>query len=73
MDGKLVCKGVKASATWLNDTTVSQDMFLGFRGLVREDSLDAPLVKRIIKKQRRVYTKGIPDAANNVLPLEIGI
>ena len=72
-DGTLVCKGVKASATWLNDTTVSQDMFLGFRGLVREDSLDAPLVKRIIKKQRRIYTKGIPDAANNVLPLEIGI
>ena len=73
MDGKLVCKGVKSSATWINDTTVSQDMFLGFRGLVREDSLDAPLVKRIIKKQHRIYTKGIPDAANNISPLAIGI
>ena len=71
-DDKVVIKGVKASATWLSDDTVSQSQFLGFRSLVREDSLDAPLVKRIIKKQRRVYTKGTPDADNNVLPLEIG-
>jgi hypothetical protein len=72
-DGKVVIKGVKSSATWLSADTVSQDMFLGFRSLIREDSLDAPLVKRIIKKQRRVYTKGTPDTDNNILPLEIGV
>ena len=72
-DGIVKIKGVKASATWLSADTVSQDMFLGFRSLIRADSLDAPLVKRIVKKQRRVYTKGIPGADNNVLPLEIGV
>jgi hypothetical protein len=71
-DDRTVVKGVKANAVWISSDTVEQDQFVGFRGLVRMGSLDAPLVMRIRKKQRRVYTKGIPTAAGDVLPLEIG-
>ena len=71
-DDKTVLKGVKASAVWISSDTVEQDMFVGFRGLVRNGSLDAPLVKRIKKTQRRIYTKGKPTAGGDVLPLEFG-
>jgi len=71
-DDKIVLKGVRANAEWISSDTVEQDQFVGFRGLVRLGSLDAPLVKRITKKQRRIYTKGIPTAAGNVLPLTLG-
>ena len=66
-------KGIRASATWVDDSTVRQDMFVGFRGLVRHGSLDAPLVRQVTKKLRRVYTKGRPTASGEVLPLEIGL
>jgi len=65
-------KGVRANAVWLSSSVVEQDQFVGFRGLVRHGSLDAPIVKRIRKKQHRIYTKGIPDATGRVSPLEIG-
>jgi len=71
-DGDMKVKGVRKDATWVDDSTVEQDLFVGFRGLVRRASLDAPLVTRIRKKQRRVYLKGSPSANGVVLPLEIG-
>ena len=71
-DGDVKVKGVRKSAIWLNETTVEQDLFVGFRGLVRRCSLDAPLVTKIRKKQRRVYLKGSPAANGVVHPLEIG-
>lgn len=71
-DGDTKVKGVRKNAVWLSDDTVSQDQFVGFRGLVRHGSLDAPIVKRITKKMRRVYTKGKPAANGEVSPLEIG-
>ena len=71
-DGDMRVKGVRRDAVWIDDSTVEQDMFVGFRGLVRHGSLDAPIVKRITKKQRRVYNKGRPTANGVVLPLEIG-
>ena len=72
-DGQVKVKGVRKNATWLDDSTVEQDMFVGFRGLVRQASLDAPIVRRIRKTQRRTYSKGRPTAGGDVLPLEIGV
>jgi len=72
-DGQVKVKGVRKDATWIDDSTVEQDMFVGFRGLVRQASLDAPIVRRIRKTQRRTYSKGRPTAGGDVLPLEIGM
>jgi len=71
-DGEMRVKGVRKDAVWVDDSTVEQDQFVGFRGLVRRGSLDAPIVLRITKKQRRAYLKGRPTANGVVLPLEIG-
>lgn len=70
-DGAMTVKGVRKNAVWIDGSTVDQDQFVGFRGLIRSGSLSAPIVKRIRKTQHRVYRKGTPDAAGRVHPLEI--
>jgi len=64
-------KGVRKNAVWLSDNHIRQDRFVGFRGLVREGSLDAPIVHPIEKRLSRNYTKGIALADGRVQPLEI--
>jgi len=72
-DGELTVKGIRHNAEWISPDTVIQDQFVGFRGLIRHGSLDAPIVRKIRKKQHRVYTKGKPDAAGYVQPLELSL
>ena len=70
-DDKVKCKGVRATATWLDDCTVVQDRFVGFRGLLREGSLDAPIVHPITKRLSRRYTKGVVKPGGVVLPFAL--
>lgn len=66
---KRVTKGVRKTAIWLDNSRVSQDRFIGFKGLLRRGSLDAPIVQQQIKVLKREYTKGRPQKDGRVLPL----
>ena len=72
-DDERKVKGIRRKAVWISEDTVRQDQFVGFRGLIRLGSLDAPIVKTIKKRQKRIYRKGKPTSGGRVLPLEIGI
>lgn len=64
-------KGVKRKAEWLDDATVSQVQFVGFKGLLRSGQLDAPIVYDIKKHLSREYTKGTVTRSGKVLPLRL--
>lgn len=64
-------KGVRARAKWLDGSTVEQDRFTGFRGLLRAGSLDAPIVATQVKHLNRRYTKGRVMKSGRVLPLRL--
>jgi len=70
-DDKKKVKGVRHNAKWLSDSLISQDYFVGFKGLLRAKSLDAPIVFTIQKKLSRVYTKGTVTPSGHVLPLRL--
>ena len=61
-------KGVRHNATWTAPNAVVQDHFVGFRGLLREGQLDAPIVTTIEKKLARVYLKGDVGTDGRVSP-----
>jgi len=67
-DDMKTVKGVKKNAEWLSDNTVRQDMFVGFNGMLNQGNLSYPIVKKIIKTQKRIYTKGIVQPNGKVLP-----
>lgn len=67
-DGDKKVKGVRHNAKWLSDSLISQDYFVGFKGLLRTGSLDAPIVFTIQKNLSRLYTKGVVTASGDVLP-----
>jgi len=66
-------KGVRHNAKWINDNTVEQVKFTGFRGLLRQGSLDAPIVSMQRKVLRRVYDKGIVLKSGKVKPLRFDL
>lgn len=71
-DGEKKVKGVRHNATWISEDDVVQDHFVGFRGLLREGSLDSPIVYSVQKHLSRAYTKGTVSASGNVSPLRLG-
>jgi hypothetical protein len=71
MDGKQVTKGIRATAVRVAHNTYEQDKFVGFRGLLQRGKLDAPIVERVRKKLRRVYSKGKVLKSGKVKPLRV--
>jgi hypothetical protein len=72
IDGSVKIKGIRATAVRVAHNTYEQDKFVGFRGLLQQGRLDAPIVQRIRKKLRRVYTKGDVLPSGKVLPFHLG-
>lgn len=71
IDGERVTKGIRATAVRIAHNTYEQDKFVGFRGLLQRGKLDAPLVERVRKKLKRVYTKGKVLKSGKVKPLRV--
>jgi hypothetical protein len=69
MDDETKIKGIRAMAVKVAHNTYEQDRFVGFRGLLQEGKLSAPIVHKHRKKLRRVYTKGTVLPSGKVLPL----
>lgn len=72
VDGERTLKGVRALAVETAPGEFTQDHFVGFRGLLREGSLDAPLVYPVTKTQARIYRKGTTGKGGWVSPLRLG-
>ena len=68
-DDKQVTKGVRRNARWLDEATVQQVQFVGFKGLLKRGSLEAPIVRQQVKHLNRTYTKGRVQPDGRVLPL----
>jgi hypothetical protein len=66
-----VCKGVRASATWLDRNTVQQEKWSSLKGLLRSGDLSAPTTELIEKRLSRVYDKGTVTRSGRVLPLRL--
>jgi hypothetical protein len=64
-------KGVRKSATWLDASTVRQERFSTLVGLTRAGDLDAPVVEPVVKRLRRVYTKGEVEGSGDVRPFRL--
>jgi len=70
-DGNVKIKGIRRNALVRNDGGYEQDQFTGFAGLLRSGSLEAPTVKRIVKRLKRNYTKGKVTSRGRVLPFTL--
>lgn len=68
LDGAQKTKGVRAKATEVARGEYEQDQFVSLRGACLRGHSGGPLVRRVRKKLRRVYTKGTVDASGRVLP-----
>lgn len=64
-------KGVKRRAVRIDAQTYAQDQFSSLVGLVRRGDLSAPIVTRITKKLRRIYTKATVNADGSCTPLRL--
>lgn len=62
-------KGVKRRAVRIDANTYAQDTFSTLVGLVRRGDLSAPIVTRIEKKLKRIYTKATVNADGSCSPL----
>lgn len=71
-EGKRVTKGVKASAQWLDDDTIIQEQWAKIPGLLRRGDMTTPVIKKVTKHLKRIYTKGTVTATGEVVPLELG-
>lgn len=65
---KVKTKGVRKDAIWLDGNRVQQEQWSGLKGLLRDDAMDAPRTRKIIKNLKRRYDKGAVSEAGNVLP-----
>lgn len=69
--GNRVCKGVKKSARWISSDTVIQEEWRKLPGLMREGSLNSPIIIEKTKHLKRVYDKGIVTPSGWVKPLTL--
>jgi len=72
IDGDAKTKGIRANAVQIALNTYEQDKFVGFRGLLQQGQLQAPVVYKIKKKLKRVYNKGTVGKDGRVTPLRLG-
>lgn len=70
---KVKIKGVRNNAVWFDEWTVSQEQWTGLKGLVRDGDVTAPRTRKIIKRLKRVYSKGIVSAEGVVRPHELNL
>ena len=71
LDGKQVCKGVRASAVWVNPSEVEQEQWSTLKGLIRAQDLTAPRTRTIRKRLQRLYDKGVVASSGAVSPLTL--
>ncbi len=62
-------KGVRKSARALGASVYIQDQFAGYSTMLRSIGDGVVSVKKVIKRLRRKYEKGIPDAEGRVHPI----
>lgn len=72
-DGQVKIKGIRKKARVINEYTFEQELFVGFKGLLREGSLDAPIIYPIQKSLTRNYSKGSVQENGDVLPLALSL
>lgn len=70
-DDKEKVKGVKRSAVWIDAETVEQYNFSSLRGLIARGDLSAPIITKVRKRLRRIYTKATVAADGNCSPLRL--
>ena len=68
---KLVCKGVRAKARWLDESTVEQEQWSSLPGLIHTGQLSAPTTIQMTKHLARVYGKGKVAPGGEVSPLTL--
>lgn len=71
LDGVQKTKGVRKTADWIDQNSVIQDVFVGFKGLLMEGDLTGPIVFRQKKTLSREYKKGLPQTNGKVKPLRL--
>lgn len=69
VDGSRKIKGIRKNAEVLGSGVFVQDVFRGFKGMLRDGDLDRQLITRTRKVLTREYRKGTPDPTGRVLPL----
>lgn len=62
-------KGVKRRAIRIDANTYEQDVFSTLIGLVRRGDLSAPIVTRVRKRLKRIYTKAVVCSDGSCTPL----
>lgn len=71
IDGNATTKGIRKTAVKLSDGVFEQDKFTTLVGLLRKGDLSAPIVSRVTKHLRRIYTKGLVQKNGLVLPFRL--
>lgn len=70
-DGVRTIKGIREKAVQLERNLFRQERFVGFRGALRRNWLDAPRVQEGFKRLRRIYGKGIVAEDGRVFPFHL--
>lgn len=70
-DGVRTIKGIREKAVQLESNLFRQERFVGFRGALRHNWLDAPRMLEGLKRLRRVYGKGIVGDDGRVFPFHL--
>jgi len=66
---KVVTKGIRKNAVQIADGVYQQELWLGFRGLLRSGHSDTYAVKTVTKHLTREYKKGTVTSDGSVTPL----
>lgn len=70
-DDVVKIKGIRKNAVRVSEAVYAQDHFVGFKGLLRRGSLDAPIVHPVTKKLERRYLKGTVSPSGVVSPFRL--
>lgn len=71
LDGVRRLKGVRASATWLDDSTVIQEKWYGIRSLLAIGDISTPIVAQQTKHLKRQYLKGVVMSGGKIRPFDL--
>jgi hypothetical protein len=71
LDGKPTLKGIRPSAHQIDDRTYLQERWSSLKGLLRENVVDRPVTREIVKRLTRTYTKGLVMSTGHVQPLRL--
>lgn len=68
VDGNEKIKGIRKDAERVGPNTFRQDVFRGWRGMIRAGDVDRQLITKTEKTLRREYQKGLVQASGRVRP-----